>query len=345
MFGRGQPAQALPDLLASVYALCGGAHRVAARHAVDAARQAAVGAEPSPRPALLQVDTLRDHLRRLWLDAPRLVSAEPAPDPAELVTCPLFRRGQADLASSRDWIEQRVLGGPAQAWREAWSSDPDGFASRWCAAGESWPARWLRSVRQDLGGTQQRVRPLLAHGSTTELRRLARQLQDDASFALAPTWRGQTVETGCWTRLHDPATGRADNPCAPLWLRHAARLADIAQLIGPAGEDWLAHGQLSIDSEPAPPGPGQGRLREGLGWCETARGLLLHWVRLDDQDRVSDCRLIAPTEWNFHPFGSAARALSALPPTVDERQLQLLVGAYDPCVAVDRERGPGVDDA
>jgi hypothetical protein len=167
---------------------------------------------------------------------------------------------------------------------------------------------------------------LQAHASALELRRLAGQLRHEAEFALAPTWRGHTAETGCWTRLADHTLQGGDSPAAELWLRQAARVADIARLLMPGGECWLSQGALACGE------------REGLGWCEMARGLLIHWVQLDEGGRVADCRLIAPTEWNFHPFGPAARALALLPAQASEARVRLLVAAYDPCVVVDIQR-------
>jgi len=62
-----------------------------------------------------------------------------------------------------------------------------------------------------------------------------------------------------------------------------------------------------------------------------ARGLLLHWVQLDGDGAVRDYRVLAPTEWNFHPDGALARAVAALAP-VDLDAARLLAAAYDPCV-------------
>jgi Ni,Fe-hydrogenase I large subunit len=73
-------------------------------------------------------------------------------------------------------------------------------------------------------------------------------------------------------------------------------------------------------------GPGQ-----ALAWCEMARGLLLHWVQLDAQGAVQDYRVVAPTEWNFHPDGALARALAALPAS-DTLAASTLAAAFDPCV-------------
>ena len=70
---------------------------------------------------------------------------------------------------------------------------------------------------------------------------------------------------------------------------------------------------------------------QAIAWCEMARGLLLHWVLLDDQGQVADYRVVAPTEWNFHPEGALARALHALP-AEDTASAWILAAAYDACV-------------
>jgi Ni,Fe-hydrogenase I large subunit len=104
---------------------------------------------------------------------------------------------------------------------------------------------------------------------------------------------------------------------------------------GPA-DPWLEHGALTL-------GPG-----EGMAWSEMARGLLVHWVRLDPAEaaspgadpQVDDCRVIAPTEWNFHPHGAVAGALATLPTSVRTGRVRLLAAAFDPCVELEIERSP-----
>jgi Ni,Fe-hydrogenase I large subunit len=54
--------------------------------------------------------------------------------------------------------------------------------------------------------------------------------------------------------------------------------------------------------------------------------------------RVADYRILAPTEWNFHPQGAAALGLATLPDADDatlRRLAGLFVTALDPCVAYD----------
>ncbi len=63
-----------------------------------------------------------------------------------------------------------------------------------------------------------------------------------------------------------------------------------------------------------------------------ARGLLLHWVALEPDGSVADYRVLAPTEWNFHPGGALARTLAALPADAGDAA-RTLAAAFDPCVA------------
>ena len=68
---------------------------------------------------------------------------------------------------------------------------------------------------------------------------------------------------------------------------------------------------------------------------QTARGLLLHHARIDD-DRVEDYRIVAPTDWNFHPDGALARGLVGLEAddaTAVAQRAGLAALALDPCVA------------
>jgi Ni,Fe-hydrogenase I large subunit len=68
---------------------------------------------------------------------------------------------------------------------------------------------------------------------------------------------------------------------------------------------------------------------------ETARGLLVHRVRIAE-GRVADYRIVAPTEWNFHPQGALARGLVGMGAgnaIALKRQALLAVQALDPCVA------------
>ena len=88
-------------------------------------------------------------------------------------------------------------------------------------------------------------------------------------------------------------------------MRLIARLVDLLRLAAPGGAHWLAEGALPLARG------------EGIAWTEMARGLLVHWVRARDGRRgptraCARYRVLAPTEWNFHPHGVLAQALAAL---------------------------------
>jgi Ni,Fe-hydrogenase I large subunit len=73
----------------------------------------------------------------------------------------------------------------------------------------------------------------------------------------------------------------------------------------------------------------------GLGTAATARGLLLHQAHVA-AGRVVHYRIVAPTEWNFHPDGALPRGLrgrAVADAAAARRDAQLLAQALDPCVA------------
>jgi coenzyme F420-reducing hydrogenase alpha subunit len=61
---------------------------------------------------------------------------------------------------------------------------------------------------------------------------------------------------------------------------------------------------------------------------------LIHRLVLH-QGKVYDYRIVAPTEWNFHPDGVVAHSLKQLQAdSINDlqRQAELLINAIDPCV-------------
>jgi hypothetical protein len=168
---------------------------------------------------------------------------------------------------------------------------------------------------------------LRVHASETGLMLLADCLGRQPGFTRQPLWRGQCAETGPWTRLHQSTPEVIDTP----WLRLGSRLAELVRLAladeaGRSGASWLVMGSIATARH------------EGLAWVEMARGLLVHHVQLDgagNDPRVLSCRVLAPTEWNFHPHGSVAKALERMPAATTSsvyREVNLLISAYDPCV-------------
>ena len=72
----------------------------------------------------------------------------------------------------------------------------------------------------------------------------------------------------------------------------------------------------------------------GVGQIETARGQLTHSVVISG-GKITDYRILTPTEWNFHPNGIVHDALENLQ-TGNHVETEELAGMFvesiDPCV-------------
>jgi len=344
----GRPASALPGLVSALLSMCGQAHLLASRLAVDAARgQARTLTEEEAQ--TLQVETLREHLRRLWLDWPRLLQGQVDASLAQLKAlheAPVLQGSlsrvvgdrHAVLDATSGWLSDQVFDMPPDIWLTRWILGGEAWLADWCRCGTSTPARLLAAVQPRAQAT---LAPLqvLRPDDEAALRTLAHQLATVAGHARQPAWPLNEVETGPWCRLHEPT--ESAKPLT-LWWRMAGRLADLARLALPDGK---SHGsgqaQAHVDQWPT----GMQALRHGslmlpdhagLAWVEMARGTLIHWVQLDGAHpdaRVRACQVVSPTEWNFHPQGPVARLLAAVPDGPDfAHQAAMIVAAYDPCV-------------
>lgn len=354
---RGQSAQALPGLLASLFNLCGHAHRLCAGMAVAAARGTDGAGAGSRQHAgrlaqaaqALRTETLREHLRRIHLDWPLQLGAgqdggagfQAGALPA-LRRCPLPLVGELSVSHDMQpalarWLERDLLGLPADQWLSGWEGSPHGWLGDWSARGTVWLAALLRQCQPVADPVLLGVATLRVHGHDAALRGLAEALRTQPGFSRQPLWEGQCAETGPWNRLQPVSMG-GEAPMAPAqaaprstWVRLGARLAEAVRLAlpdqpGRSGASWLSMGALATGEH------------EGLAWVEMARGLLIHHVQLDGaatDARVLACHVVAPTEWNFHPQGAVAQWLATLPQdltSMARRRILAVMAAYDPCV-------------
>jgi len=329
---EGRRASLLPDLIATVFTLCANSQRSTSRRAVRAALGGHDDRQASGRDGLmLALYTAREHLQRLALDIPTHAPLPGAPADtgwlrdAPVMALPVQAAGPGERAlhdieaGLAPWLERRLLGMPAPGWLDCWQQDPAGWLDRWSAGRDHPVARWLAAARDLAAKVELPCRPLDALGSgEAGLRALAATLASEPDFAERPLWQGEPAETGPWTRA-----GRI-TPVATLWDRLGARLADLVQI---ALGQRPAFGEIDL---------GGG---EGLAWSEMSRGLLVHWVRLEQGSRQADTaraesyRVLAPTEWNFHPEGALARALRN--GTLDAERTRLAAITLDPCIAFD----------
>lgn len=323
-----QPVGAFPGLMAGLFSLCGNAHRACAGLAMGAAGVPQAAESAGAVGERLRLETAQEHVRRIGLDWPRLLAGEPSDVTSRasaleaLAACPLLRtRSPLDWSDTRQWLHHHLLHMDPAAWLSGWLNGAGDWMAAWCEQRHGWLSNLLRAAR----AVDARERPLTAeralnpHAESEHLKTLSAVLAREPGFAMAPTWRGATAHTGPWARQETPH----DQPGLSPWGLLGSRLAELVRLCLPGGGSWLRWGSLSI---------GAGL---GMGWAEMARGLLVHQVTLNEGgSSVRHCRVIAPTEWNFHPQGEVAQRLSALDPRApDVRQrVNLLMAAFDPCV-------------
>jgi hypothetical protein len=108
----------------------------------------------------------------------------------------------------------------------------------------------------------------------------------------------------------------------------AARIAELRdaadRLLHPGSctlEGWIAAGPAGPDA--------------GYAAVETPRGRLYYRLVLAGDGKLADARVLAPTEWNFHPAGPLVRALTGFRPGVDAvAAITRRAAAFDPCVAL-----------
>lgn len=345
----GRPVEHLLAILPRVFSVCATAQAGAAVQACEAA--AGIGPDAvhlRARELLVLAETAREHLFRVllgwseWLQAPPAVprlaalgrmrtawsqalypqgdafhpgGGELAPDGGTL----------AGLVDEMNGLVEVALGLPAQDWL---SIDDGAALADWSHAGDAVGQRMLRAILgrglAGLGASGVGPLPDLDPGALA-----ARLAADDAdAFVASPLWDGAPCETGALSRqaagtLVGSLRALHGNALLP---RLAARLTELAAAA-------VQIGRLAGDVVPAAAGPGVPPVSgSGLAQVEAARGRLVHWVRLE-HGTVTDYRILAPTEWNFHPQGALARGLMHLPAD-DElpRLARLLVDAVDPCV-------------
>jgi hypothetical protein len=311
-----------------LFAICGRSQSAASELAADAA---VTGVDPGPEAlarcsAAVSAEIVRECAWRTLLDWPLRIDEQPGADAVAAARASLsFQPGAADGAAANA-IAVASFGGGAEEWLALRSlSELD----RWIDAGETASARFIRRVRDDdaaSGAGHDPATPEVAWLDSTAAAASMQELWDasdaDPGFVRHPTWRGAPAETGALARLRsDPLIAALISRSASrVPARFVARLSELALLL--AGRGSAAVGAAAVASG------------GGIAWVENARGLLVHQIRLE-HGRASVYRIVAPTEWNFHPRGALASALANAPAIeLDEvrQRVTRLVDSLDPCV-------------
>lgn len=346
-------------LLPAMFSICAAAQAAACAAACEQAL--GIGTRPAVqarRTRLVAAETLREHLWRILLDWPGYLD-EPPDAPAMARVMAGYDAWRAALTAGSDLFTPGSAAVPASvpedtpgcnaARREltdlctksvfgtapgVWLGQVSGLSAlrQWAGQTDTAAARLLMRVLEAGHGGLGRSR--IAALPTLRARDLDHRLAGPASaadaFVARPTWDQLPRETSPLTRqrsaslVHD-LLGHFGNG---LLTRLAAQLTEVARI-------------LAADAAANPkPAPAQEPLRPGVGLAQVqaARGLLVHRVRLTG-DRIADYRILAPTEWNFHPEGVVAAGLAEVwehAGPADPRPLaRLFITAVDPCVQFD----------
>lgn len=340
------PAQVL-GILPALFSLCGTAQGLAGLAAAEQALGiAAPPAQRMARRVMALVELMAEQaagMLRDWPDfldehpdaeaikplRPLIVATRKALYPDGDWTSPGGGRLSPDLRAVADVLQrlggclERLLDGPVE---ERLDSLTDFRA--WIARGRALPARLLHRLEEDglseFGAAAIEWMP--ERGPADLADRLAGDA--DGAYRAHPDFDGHPMETGALSRrrAHPLIAALIAEHGTGLTSRFTARLVDMACALREA-EDLVQ--DLPADLGDAPPSRADGA---GLGLVDAARGLLVHRMELCE-GKVSSSRILAPTEWNFHPDGpltqglTGQRADSGLP-----RRARLLAAALDPCV-------------
>ncbi len=347
------PPQVL-EIVPMLFSVCGNAHAYAA---LLVCRQAlGIVADPladRARQMLVMLETLREHCWRILLDWPALAGCtadkrQLAPFMAleRSVKPLLFEQGRAfrldgavhidtpalngQIDELKRLVDSAVFHGRRQSWLQLRTESQ---LTAWLRDNDSLPALLLdRLYRRQWSAVGRNDIELLPELDPVSLdTRLAGA--SGAEFARFPDWQGRCFET---TVLNRQQTQPVVADCFAkygngLLTRLVARLTEVAR-IPDCLQQMLVH---AVGPEAALPFETDVVPRAGgLAQVQAARGLLIHRLQLK-RGLVEGYRIVAPTEWNFHPWGVLAaslRQLSAEDDTMLRQQAELLIKAIDPCV-------------
>lgn len=346
-------------MVSLLYRVCGEAQSSASAQAIESAK----GMIPDKgkqwvRRQLLNMEILREHVWRILLDWPVAQGGQPDRQAmAEIMS--LTSRWQKLLdpkqqayqiasiqnasiqgdvdseqvkalcAECENMLSQTIFSMPVDQWLSMGRADD---LLLWAAEEKTEAARFLNALvskgwaslgHSDVAGLpdidEQEIAHLLAGN-------------DADAFISKPLLQGLPHETTAFSRCksYSLISDLNNRFGAGLLTRFVAVLLEV----GLTMESMKSMERDSLDTSEA-----NHMNRSGIGVVEAARGRLIHRVQLKGDD-VGTYRIVAPTEWNFHPQGALVEGLKNLDATDRaglEQQAHLLVYAMDPCVSYSLE--------
>lgn len=335
---RGKPAADVQRLVPLLFSICNRAQGAASASAIAAAQGlASTVSDPARQTLEVMLETLQETVWRLLIDWPKAMGESAVVAPVALVrhaSSTVVDDGvtlDALLAVADSVLVEHVYGVPPEAWLAATNL---AVLDKWIERGPTPPARLLRRLRDESPGLGLSDTQLMPDATLENLSRfLLAEMEVDPDYTRFPRWAGLPAETGALAResgvpLVAELLAREGRTAA---ARFVARLVELATLM----RDLRARSGGRI----APVRGHAVAYGIGVGLAETARGLLLHRVAVK-HGLVTDYRIVAPTEWNFHPGGPLPQGLkgrAAKDPERLEREARTVVQSLDPCVAYNVE--------
>jgi hypothetical protein len=322
---RGKTPAQVSQIVPLLFNVCGRAQGAAANAALQAAQQADMAPFATIERAIV-CEAMQEHLWRAMLDWPKLLGL--AQQERKFAGWYALLRKIAAGASGMEVFlhefERDGLGMSLAEWRglagyhalRTWWREADSPLGQLLAKLDE-----LEHGRQGAGEIR-----LLPAWSAAEAQRACGE-RWDADFAARPEWQGAAAETGAWTYYADSTLLRdvRQQSESKALTRLLARMLDVVEMAGGG-----AAPRLDVVS------PAAGA---GIAVVRTARGLLMHHVRLA-AGQVADYAIVAPTEWNFHPGGAFAQDMRGVKTRDAERLRQwahIAALSLDPCVAYEVE--------
>jgi hypothetical protein len=318
------PAQVL-QIVPLLFSVCGRAQGAAAGAALQAAQQGGTVVSAAVERMIVS-EAMQEHLWRLMLDWPRLLGL------VQQEQCfagwyALLRKigaGEIGMDVFLHEFERDVLGMSVAEWR---ALDSYHALQAWWRKAHSPAAQLLFKLDELKHDKRRQTDNKMLPAWTAAEANQACAGRWDAAFSARPDWLGEAAETGAWTYYADRQLLR------DVWRQSGSKtltrlLARVLDVIA------MASGNAAPRLDVASPAAG-----EGTAVVRTARGLLMHHVRLAS-GHVSDYEIVAPTEWNFHPDGAFAQDMRGLEEHdggMLEYRAQIEALSLDPCVAYEVE--------
>jgi len=157
-------------------------------------------------------------------------------------------------------------------------------------------------------------------------------LMQDSNFIKQPEYQGYVFETTPLSRQsqHTLIKQLSEIYGNSLFTRSVAQLLEVFELLKSIKQNYVNLEAEVISYQFQYPGDELSTIVK----VDAARGNLVHQMCMDKVN-IKSYKILAPTEWNFHPQGVLAKMIQTLSYQDDEdlfNQIKLLVNAVDPCV-------------